>query len=213
MVEPVKKMGTFSAHPESHLLTKPEDEKELVSLACSGSRRAFEVLVARYQDMVFRLAYRFFANEEDAMDVTQEVFLKAFRSLKNFEGRSSFKTWLYRIASNTCLTVSQERQKQKKSFLSLIVDWFTRPGTPDPGKILEEEEYQRELQEAIREKIARIPDVYRLPVILKDIEGKSLDEISEILELKEGTVKSRINRGRKLLQEALEPFYRGRSRV
>lgn len=169
--------------------------------------------MARYQDMVFRLAYRFFANEEDAMDVTQEVFLKAFRSLKNFEGRSSFKTWLYRIASNTCLTVSQERQKQKKSFLSLIVDWFTRPGTPDPGKILEEEEYQRELQEAIREKIARIPDVYRLPVILKDIEGKSLDEISEILELKEGTVKSRINRGRKLLQEALEPFYRGRSRV
>ena len=182
-------------------------------MAAGGSRRAFDQLTARYHDMVFRLAYRFFANEEDALDVTQEVFLKAYRSIKNFEGRSSFKTWIYRIASNTCLTMAQERQKQKKSFLSLIVDWFTQPGSPDPVKVIVEEEYQRELQSAIQEKIAKIPEVYRLPVILKDVEGKSLDEIGEILDLKEGTVKSRINRGRRLLQEALEPFYRGRSRV
>lgn len=212
MVEKVKTIGTFSPQTLS-VEVEVDNEDELVSLACSGSQRAFERLVRKYQDMVYRLAFRFFGNQEDALDAAQEVYLKAFRGIKSFQGRSSFKTWIYRITSNTCLTISEEKQKQKKSIIKSIFDWFSRPPVSDPAKTVVDREYQMELQKAIQEKIAKIPEVYRLPVILKDIEGKSLEEISEILEIKEGTVKSRINRGRRLLQESLEPFYRGMKKV
>ncbi len=191
-----------------------EVETALIRQAARGDRIAFEELVSRYQSQVYRVCYRFFNDPDEAMDATQEVFLKAFRSIGRFEGRSSFKTWIYRIATNTCLSITEERKRRQKGLLEAILGWFS-PDThhPDPAETAVEREYGRQLQQVIQEKVSRIPEIYRIPVILKDMEGHSLEEIARILEVPEGTVKSRLNRGRKLLQEALEPFLEERRTV
>ena len=178
--------------------------------AASGSRKAFDKLVTIHQQSIYRLAYRFFNNEEDTLDAVQEIFIRVFKAVRSFEGRSKFKTWIYRIAVNTCTTLAKDKSRSKKSFFQSIIDWFSRAPHPDPAKEVINREYQTELQTAITRRISKIPEVYRLPLILKDLEGKSLEEIGEILDLKEGTVKSRINRGRRMLQEALEPFFKER---
>ena len=90
--------------------------------------------------------------------------------------------------------------------LDLLLGWFSRPPVEDPGEAVVEREFRRELNEVLAEKIAKLPEVYRLPVILRDMEDMSHDQIGEILDIKEGTVKSRINRGRRLLQESLHSF-------
>jgi RNA polymerase sigma-70 factor (ECF subfamily) len=205
-----KKTGTFPAVPESEAVQESRIDLELAKRAAAGSRTAFEKIVERHQDMIYRLAYRFFSNEEDRLDAVQEVFVKAYRAIGRFEGRSSLKTWLYRVASNTFLTLAKEKTRRKKSLLESILDWFSQPSPPDPAQEVVEREYQVELQKAIADKLQRVPEVYRLPVILKDFEGRSLEEIGTILEIPEGTVKSRINRGRRILQEALEPLVKER---
>lgn len=211
MVEDEKKPGTPGGDPQSDHPGKDEaDDLLLVQRAAKGYRPAFDQLVERYQNQVYRLAWRFFADPDDAMDATQEIFLKAYRSLPSFEGRSSFKTWLYRIAANTCMTLSESRSRRQKTFIQSVIDWFTTPPAPDPSHLVVEQESRAELQEIVQKKIAALPEVYRVPVILRDIEGMSLDQIGQILDIPEGTVKSRINRGRRLLQDSLESFYLGR---
>jgi len=192
---------------------EPDDERELLQRAVSGHRPSFDRLAERYHAAVYRVAYRFFNSRDDAADAVQEVFLKAWRSLQTFQARSSFRTWLLRIAGNTCITLSQAKVRQKKSFFESIVDWFSRKPPDDPAELVVEQEYQLELRHAVERNLARLPDVYRLPVILRDVEGYTMDQIAEVLEIPEGTVKSRINRGRRLLQEALEPLLRHRSRT
>lgn len=217
MVEKLKKVtipGTRDVSPGSKDIEAGEDEeRQLIRRAASGHRPSFDRLAARYHQAVYRVAYRFFNGKEDACDATQEVFLKAWRSIGSFEGRSSFKTWILRIAGNTCITLSQSRSRQKKSFLESIIDWFSKRPEDDPADIVIEQEYQAELRQAIERNIAKLPEAYRMPVILRDMEGYSHDQIAEVLVIREGTVKSRINRGRRLLQEALEPLLRQRSRT
>ena len=183
------------------------DDPFLVERARKGSRSAFDELVKRHQAQVYRLAFRFFYDPEEAMDATQEVFLKAYRALPGFEGRSSFKTWLFRITSNACMNLSQAKARRKKSLMQSVLDWFSRVPPTDPSAVVVENESREELQKAVQQKIARLPEVYRVPVILRDIEGMSLDRIGHILEIPDGTVKSRINRGRRLLQDSLEGFF------
>jgi len=212
MVEETKKSmisGTPEASSESKGCgTAEEEERLLVRRAATGHRPSYDRLVVRYHSAVYRVAYRFFNNSEDAGDATQEVFLKAWRAIGSFEGRSSFKTWILRVAGNTCITLSQSRTRQRKSLLDSIIDWFSKKPVDDPADIVLEKEFQGELRHAIEKHLAKIPEVYRMPVILRDMEGYSHDQIAEVLEIKEGTVKSRINRGRRLLQEALEPLLR-----
>lgn len=206
-----KKPGTLPTPGQSvEVGTGGSEEAILVERAAKGYRPAFDQLVARYQGAVYRMAFRFFADPDDAMDATQEVFLKAFRSLPAFEGRSSFKTWLYRIASNTCVSLSETRSRRQKSFLQAVVDWFTTPPAPDPSHVITDREDRTELQAEVQRQIARLPEVYRVPVILRDIEGMSLEQVGEVLDVPLGTVKSRINRGRRMLQESLESFYQRR---
>lgn len=203
--------GTFSVAAQSDKVCEKTEDLDLAREAVAGSKAAFEKIVTRHQAALYRLAFRFFNNEEDSLDAVQEVYIKAYKALPGFEGRSSLKTWLYRIATNTFMTLAKEKGRRKKTILESIIDWFSRTPVPDPAKTVVHREYQEELQEAIQRKMEKIPEVYRLPLILKDFENKPLEEISEILEIPEGTVKSRINRGRRLLQEVLEPFFRERS--
>jgi RNA polymerase sigma-70 factor, ECF subfamily len=208
MVDEEKTPGTFSADAQSvNSDSALEEERELIARATAGHRPSLERLIARYERQVYIVAYRFFNHPEDAGDATQEVFLRMCRALPSFAGRSSFRTWLYRIAANTCLTLLQKKKRRQISLVQALLDWFSRPPAEDPGEVVVREEYQRELRAAVADKVARLPEAYRMPVILRDLEGLSLEEIGEVLELKEGTVKSRINRGRRLLQESLETFY------
>ena len=199
-------MGTFSEKQES-MLDDRSEELNLIRLAVAGKGAAFERLVKRYESQVYNLAYRYFNNSEDARDASQEVFLRAFKAISGFQGRSTFKTWLYRITTNTCSTLASEKARAKRGLFQSVFEWFYQPSTVEPAEMAVEKEFQAELKKIVREKIAKLPDAYRMPVILKDIEGLSHDEIGSILALKEGTVKSRINRGRRLLQESLQPFY------
>lgn len=205
----MKIVGTFTASDMSERSEPENPESEIRSLvkrAISGRKGDFERLVKIFEGQVYRLAYRFFNNSEDACDAVQEVFLKVYRSLGSFEGRSSFKTWLYRITVNTCISICDSRRRERKSMLGAIIDWFSRKPVENPAALVLENEYQQELRDAVKRKIAALPETYRMPVILKDIEGMSHDQISEILGLEEGTVKSRIHRGRRILQESLQAF-------
>lgn len=174
----------------------------LVAQAAAGRRVAFDRLVERYQEPIYRFAMRFFGDSEDAMDATQEVFIRAWRGIRSFQGRSRFKTWLYRIAANAFISIRQERKREQSSFLDFLSDWFTRPAGNDPHMAVE----RAELLEVIQEKLAKLPEEYRIAVILRDFEDHRYDEIAEILEIGEGTVKSRINRGRRQLQEMLSGY-------
>lgn len=205
--------GTSSTSGVSTEVGGYDEESEWLQRAIAGHRPSFDRIVQLYHGPVYRVAFRFFNNPEDALDATQEIFLRAWRAIKGFEGRSSLKTWLFRIASNTCTTLAQERARRQKSFLQAVLDWFSLSPAPDPGQSVVEQEHRQELQRIVQEKVAKLPEVYRMPVILRDLEGMSLEAIGEVLNLKEGTVKSRINRGRRLLQESLEPFVQGRMQV
>ena len=105
------------------------------------------------------------------------------------------------------MNLSQAKARRKKSLMQSVLDWFSRVPPTDPSAVVVENESREELQKAVQQKIARLPEVYRVPVILRDIEGMSLDRIGHILEIPDGTVKSRINRGRRLLQDSLEGFF------
>ncbi len=206
-------MGTFLTPDQSNNVdVENQDEIVLVKAAAAGNQKAFEKLVSAYERQIYVLCFRFFNNEEDALDMTQEVFLKVFRSLKNFEGRSSFKTWIYKIASNSCITHSARKKKEKEGFFQGILDWWTKKQTAEtPEEQTIDMESRTETQKIVSEKISNLPDIYRMPVILKDIEGVPLERIAEIQGIPIGTVKSRINRGRRMLQESLSAFRHGRN--
>jgi RNA polymerase sigma-70 factor (ECF subfamily) len=199
-------MGTFELKTES----KKNEGAELESLVerfRHGDNKAFDQLVSRFEKGIYRLCYRFFNNEEDAMDATQEIFIKIYRALPTFEGRSSLKTWIYRIASNTCITLSDRRKREKEGLLQTILNWWSDRTVETPEEEVVDNEIRRMNQKMVAEKLEQLPETYRMPVILKDIEGFSLEKISEILDIPLGTAKSRINRGRRMLQESLQLYY------
>ncbi|MBF0546470.1 MAG: sigma-70 family RNA polymerase sigma factor [Candidatus Riflebacteria bacterium] len=211
-MEKIENSGTLDQFHKSYEIDVGlKNQNEFLEAAKKGSRPAFDKIVQLYHSSVYRLAFRFFNNPDDAMDATQEVFLKAFRSIQGFEGRSSLKTWLLKITANTCSSLLQEKVKKQKSVLQIIFGWFSNSSFPGPEDLIIDKENREEVQKIVREKISNLPEVYRMPLILKDIEGMSIEQIEEVLDLKEGTVKSRINRGRRLLQESLESFFRKRN--
>jgi RNA polymerase sigma-70 factor (ECF subfamily) len=205
----MKNSGTSSTESESKLID--EAEWQLLADIRRGDQKAAARLVSMHEKNVYRICYRFFAEENEAMDATQEVFIKIFRAIGRFEGRSSLKTWIYRIAANTCISIAEKKKREKDGLLQTMMNWWSSISGESP----EEEVLNREIrminQKLVSEKIARLPEAYRMPVILKDIEGMALEKIAEILEIPVGTVKSRINRGRRLLQESLQAYVYGRS--
>ncbi|MGI6704217.1 MAG: RNA polymerase sigma factor [Clostridia bacterium] len=180
-------------------------ELDLVERSKGGDLTAFEELVVMYQKQIYNLSYRMMGSEEDACDMTQEAFLKAFKSIRKFNGKSSFGTWVYRIAVNVCI---DELRKRKKVKLYPVVHNDNPEGdgskliadTEDlPEERIERQETRKQVQRAIN----RLTEDYRAIIILRDIQGRSYQEIAGILGLNIGTVKSRINRARHNLKEEL----------
>jgi len=182
-----------------------ENEKDLIIQSISGDIHSFEVLIKGYQKMAYNVAYRIMGNEEDAKDMTQEALIKVYKNLSKFRMDSSFSTWLYRIVMNTC---KDELRKKKLKVVSIDQPIETGEGQMHmdiedtglkPDEVVESRETQVEVHEALQE----VSETNRVVVVLRDIKGFSYAEISEIIEVPVGTIKSRINRGRQELKNIL----------
>src|SRR5712692_1868875 len=185
------------------------EEADLVHELQAGSETAFDWLVTHYHAPVYNLILGMLGDTSDAADGTQEVFLKAFRGIRNFRQGSSLKTWLYRIAIREALNHKRwfKRHLQK----NVSIDAEPQEGRAhieieDHGATPFEQLAALEIQVAVRGALQQVPDVFRSAVILRDLEGLSYEELAEVLECSVGTVKSRILRGRRALKEILEPL-------
>lgn len=184
----------------------PIDEKKWLKKAAAGSAEAFEQLVLKYQTAVYNLCLRMTGDPEDAADMTQESFLKAWRNLESFQGNSAFSTWLYRLASNTCL--DHLRSVKRKPQLSLVMEDEDGEAqaldVPDSAPSPEEQVIALDEQSRLNDALQALEEDQRQILILRAVNGLSYTEIAEALHLKEGTVKSRLARAREQLRKKLQ---------
>ena len=182
------------------------NEQLLLERAKAGDVAAFEKLIEAYQKKIFNLAYRMTGNFDDAGDMAQEALVRIFKSIANFREQSSFSTWVYRITTNVCL--DELRKKKNKKVYSLDEEIHAEDGEiqrqimsddPLPDEIAEKEELKRIVNSAINS----LPEEQKIVITLRDLQGLSYDEISEVLDCPVGTVKSRINRARQALKNVL----------
>ena len=202
------------------LLEKPEapsappaitllEDRALVRRAKSGDLAAYDELVRRYQERIYATLYHMTANHEDANDLAQEAFIKAYHSLRSFKGDSTFFTWLYRIAVNR--TINFLKQRKHKTHLSLNDLDFNAEHDPDLVALISDKTPRREaglteLQEKLNAAMLQLSDTHRLVVALHDVQGLSHEEISRIMDCNVGTVRSRLFYARQQLQSLLSDY-------
>lgn len=192
----------------------PEDklsDHALIENIRSGDEDAFGELMSRYRGPITNYLYRFLNDYEEAVDLAQETFVRVYFALDRYHTGYAFSTYIYRIATN--LAISEIRRRKRRRVLSLT-GLFQSDETsdaefqpPDKAKLADATLVEDERSEMIGRAIAALPEKYRVPVVLRDIEGRSYDEIAQILQLGLGTTKSRISRGRGLLKEKLEHYF------
>lgn len=184
------------------------DDLRCVAAAREGHSDAFGDIVRRYQDRVFNMVYRLMGSYEEAQDLTQQTFLKAYMSLDRFRGTSSFYTWLYRIAVNAALDERKKRsrnpQTMSDAFALTVGADARRPGTSSEMNSPVETVLSREREEMVTRAIDSLDELHRSVLVLRDIEGMNYDEISEVLTVPRGTIKSRLHRARLVLKEKLK---------
>ena len=175
-------------------------EKKIIEKVLGGDANAFEELVLKYEKTVYNLALRMVGDRDDASDMTQETFIKAYGSLSSFRGDSKFSVWIYRIATNVCLDFL--RSKSRKQQVSLTVsddDEDAQLDIPDPSSAPEQQLMQKISMQSVEEGLKTLPDKQRQILVMRELGGMSYAEIGKALSLEEGTVKSRIFRARKRL--------------
>lgn len=178
----------------------------LVQRVQQGDKNAFNLLVQKYQQKINSLVLQFVKNQSDAMDITQEVFIKAYRSLANFRGDSEFYTWLYRIAANTAknfLSSGQRRfDRDKVDIENAEISTghqFHENATPESNV------YRDELAQLISRTVQKLPDELRVALMLREIEGLSYEAIAGVMDCPVGTVRSRIFRARETIDKLVKP--------
>jgi RNA polymerase sigma-70 factor, ECF subfamily len=179
------------------------DEGQLVERSQAGDRLAFEELVRRHADRLYAIVLRFVADGGEAQDVTQEAFLRAWRSIRSFEGRSKFFTWLYRIGINE----AKRRAARRPDVTVVSLDDEPIPEAPDWSQAPETRLRQADLRRLIEAAIRALPIEYRAPVILRDVEGLTTQEAAEVMELGEAAFKSRLHRARLAVRRALDEYF------
>jgi RNA polymerase sigma-70 factor (ECF subfamily) len=185
--------------------TTNTDEQALIQAAQRGSRKAFNVLVLRYQDGLYTLAYRIMGEAQSAADATQEAFITAFRRLSTYRG-GSFRAWLLRIATNACYDELRRRKRRPVVALDDLtpIDSDDDPPIPDASDTPEQALQQRELNRAIQDCINGLGEDQRVVLVLSDIEGLSYQEIADNTGAQVGTVKSRLSRARASVRQCLQ---------
>ena len=183
-------------------------DKEIIERVKNGDKKAYDLLVLKYQQRVINLISRFVKNYADALDVSQETFIKAYKALPNFRGESAFYTWLYRIAVNTAknhLTV-QSRKITKSDYdvteIEQIEGNMTLTEQTTPENLL----IKDELQDIVLNTIENLPEDLKSAIMLREIEGLSYEEIAAVMECPVGTVRSRIFRARETIDNKIKPL-------
>jgi len=181
------------------------EDKEIIEQVLAGDNNAFGGLVERYQTRVYNLALRMCGNQDDAFDLAQEAFFRAWRGLSGFQFESAFSTWLFRLTANVCL--DWIRAKKRRPTVSLTTvddeDEETQLELPDPAKGPEALLLAAEDRAAVARAMNQLPVEYRQILTMRAINDLSYTEIAEILQIKEGTVKSRLSRARLALRNKL----------
>lgn len=201
---------TLVASPERR--QEADADLEVVRRVQAGDVAAFDVLIRKYRERVYGIVYNLTSNREDAADLTQDAFIKAFQSIQRFGGQSSFFTWLYRIAVNS--TVTHLRKTRLRAFFSLDSIDTEEPVARDIVAALtdktggEREAYVRELQEKLNAAMQKLSINHRTVVTLFEIDGLSHQEIAEVMDCSVGTVRSRLHYAKQLLQAELQPYLR-----
>lgn len=183
------------------------DEDALLERARAGDHEAFTALTSAHREAVYRAAWWILKDQDDALDATQEALLRAFRHLPRFDGRSSFRTWARRIATNVALD-RQARRKRDRADALPEEDLVGDPRGDDVGSDLEREEHRQ----LVRDAIAELPPAQQAAVVLRDVEGLSYEDISTTLGIPRGTVMSRLFYGRATLKKKLAAIF-GRAPV
>ena len=181
----------------------------LVEECQNGDISAFEALVSRYKDRVYNVAYRFLGNHEDAQDVAQEVFVRAYRGIDGFKGNSKVYTWLYSIAGNLARNkLRDSKRKGRDKSVSLEALSASAPGVAEAAMASrgtpEDIARGHEMEEALQDCLEGLPEHYRIVFVLRTFEQLSYEEIADSVGCPKGTVKSRLNHARKLLHERLK---------
>jgi len=190
-------------------LSAPTEESELVRRARNGDLRAYDELVKRYQERIYATIYHMTSNHEDANDLAQDSFIKAFQALKSFKGGSTFYTWLYRIAVNK--TINFLKQRKNRTHMSLNDIDFNAEHDTDLIALISEKTPRRdaglnELQKKLNEALLKLSEPHRLVVVLHDVQGQSHEEIAEIMDCNIGTVRSRLFYARQQMQAELADY-------
>ena len=187
----------------------PAQETALVQLARRGDLAAYDDLVRLYQERIYATIYHMTSNHEDANDLAQETFIKAFHALKSFKGGSSFYTWVYRIAVNK--TINFLKQRKNRTHMSLNDLDFNAENDPDLVALVSDKTPRREaqlaeLQQKLNEAMQKLSEPHRLVVTLHDVQGLAHEEIAEIMECNVGTVRSRLFYARQQLQATMSDY-------
>lgn len=200
---PVTRIPAARPHPVA-----VATDEELVAAYLKGKKDAFEEIVRRYEDRLYRLSFRMLGNHHDALDAVQEILLKLMAALPKFQGRSRFGTWLYRLAANTCLDIRRKRGRTSAESLeatlehspsvSLFINEERPAENPD---IYVEQQYRENL---IRAALDQLPESQRRLLVLRDLEDLSNSQVAEILGVEVGALKARLHRARQALKRILD---------
>ena len=178
------------------------NEEKLIDRAARGDAAAFDELLGAYEKKMYAVCLRMSGNHEDAQDCLQETMLRVYRAISGFKGQSTFSTWLYRVAMNTCLDELRKKRNRTSTSLDGLLEAGWSPS--DEFDTPERHALNREKSAEIRRVIAELPEDMRAAVVLRDIEGMSYEEIARVLDINVGTIKSRISRGREKLREKFQ---------
>jgi RNA polymerase sigma-70 factor (ECF subfamily) len=191
-----------------------QTDAQLIRASKEGDRAAFTALVRRYEETVYRFAFKVCRDRDKADETLQDTFITVFRKLSSFDGKSKFSTWLYAVVSNHCL---MKRRKRKLQELEDPLEAYDEPPAGSEGKqkgpVARWDEtpadiaHNRQLQDALDQAIRRLPVEYRTVFVLRDVEGNSNEETARILKISVEAAKSRLRRARAFLRDQLQPYF------
>ena len=186
----------------------PDSDQQLVERVQQGDKRAFDLLVLKYQHKIIAVVHRYVRDSADVQDVAQEAFIKAYRALENFRGDSAFYTWMYRIAINTAKNYLIAKSRRPPATDIEIEDAEHYSGNDQLRDLDTPEDslFCDQLQAAVKQAITQLPEDLRTAVSLREMEGLSYEEIAEIMDCPVGTVRSRIFRAREAIDKVIKPL-------
>jgi RNA polymerase sigma-70 factor, ECF subfamily len=187
------------------------DDEELVARSRGGDLDSFNQLVLRWERPIYALAYRVIGREEDARDVAQETFLRAFRALGGFKGQAKFSSWLYRITLNLCRDWIRRERRSNIAPVPEGIDLVELAGEATPSETIEDLVSRKQLGEAVARAMALLPDEQRTAIILKEYHGLTFQEIADLLDCPLSTVKTRLYQGLTVLRRHLQHAERRQS--